>query len=176
MDLSNYLTLDVVFSFVILIAVIIYIFSYSNRKETLKNTNKDTKNNNKPQENQKTQPQQSQQPQQPQIKTSLNDAKKVLYYFGGHHCPHSNRNSRMFNFVINKFSTVHPDVAIVVYWGDNENEQSQFRKYEVEYVPTIVNNNGNKIKVGLPDGYDTGGQTDEELENVVIQNLYEQLN
>ena len=167
MDLSNYLTLDVVFSFVILIAVIIYIVSYSNRKETLENTSKDAKNNNKPQ---------PQQPQQPQIKTSLNDAKKVLYYFGGHHCPHSNRNSRMFNFVINKFSTVHPDVAIVVYWGVNENEQSQFRKYEVEYVPTIVNNNGNKIKVGLPDGYDTGGQTDEELENVVIQNLYEQLN
>ena len=93
MDLSNYLTLDVVFSFVILIAVIIYIFSYSNRKETLKNTNKDTKNNNKPQEPQNTQPQET----QAQIKTSLNDAKKVLYYFGGHHCPHSNRNSRMFN-------------------------------------------------------------------------------
>ena len=172
MDLSNYLTLDVIFSFVILIAVLIYIFSYSSKREKLDNTkNNNTKNNTNNNNNTNDTKSNTQ-----QKVYNLDNAKKVLYYFGGHHCPHSNRNSRMFNFVINKFSIAHPDVAVMVFWGDNEQEQEEFRKHNVEYVPTIVNKTGQKIKVGLPDNFDTTGKSDDELENVVINNLYNQLN
>ena len=84
-----------------------------------------------------------------------------LYYFGGHHCPHSNINSHMYRFITQRFMEKYPEIDVVILWGSEPNSQEMFRRFDVQYVPTVVNENGNKINVGLPEGMNVDNKTDE---------------
>lgn len=161
MDFSKFLTYDVIIAFVIFIVSIIFILHYkSNEKvEKLSNNNQENVINS-----------QSQQPNQ-----IAEEGKPTLYYFGGHHCPHSNQNSYMYKFITQKFSAEHPNVDLIVLWGSDPQSQQLFQKYNVQYVPTLVNGKGAQINAGLPDNFNTEGKSDQELESVVIENLRNQI-
>jgi hypothetical protein len=98
---------------------------------------------------------------------------KVINYYGGHYCPHSNKDSPMYNLMTKKLMEKYPDVNINIYWSDKNIDK--FKNNNIEYVPTILNNNKEKIVVRLPEGINTEEYTDEQLENILMENIYNQL-
>ena len=158
MNFNELLTYDVIIAaaiFVVCIILIIYFKSTdnSNKNENLTNVSQE--------EN-----------------VIVNDdlvKKKKLYYFGGHHCPHSNTQSHMYRFLTQKLVSQHPNIDLVIFWGSDPNSQVMFEKHNVEFVPTVVNENGVKVDVKIPDGTNIEGKNNEEIENIVIENLVNQL-
>ena len=167
MNLSKFFTYDVIIAFVVLISCIILILYFRNNEKVEKLDNAILN----------------------QIPTTLNpqndnsneevvaeeNNKQKLYYFGGHHCPHSNINSHMYRFITQRLVEKYPEIDVVILWGSEPNSQEMFRRFDVQYVPTVVNENGNKINVGLPEGINVDNKNDEEVEDIVIENLKNQL-
>ena len=65
------------------------------------------------------------------------------------------------------------DVKVIIYWSD-ENEK-EFTKNNVEFVPTILNNNNENVFIGLPEGTKTENHSDDVLEEMLLENIYNQL-
>lgn len=104
---------------------------------------------------------------------SSNPSTKILNYFGGHHCPHSRVNSPMYNLINDKFKEKYPDVTVNIYWSSEHD--NIFNEYNVEYVPTILNNVGSQVKAVLPEGIVRDNKTDDELEDILLENINSQL-
>lgn len=97
-----------------------------------------------------------------------------LKYFGGHYCPHSNKDSHSYKLIMEHFTKKYPDVKVNVYWS-GENNQSEFLKANAEYVPTITNKKYQHLELKLPEGFQPDDKTDDELVEAVVDNLYSQL-
>jgi uncharacterized membrane protein YqiK len=97
---------------------------------------------------------------------------KVLNYFGGKGCPHSNVNSMMYNIVFNKLKTKYPDVNINLFWGDEKKEE--FKENNIQFVPTILNKSNDKVNTKM-DNSNIDNVNDKELENLFLKNIYDQL-
>jgi hypothetical protein len=100
--------------------------------------------------------------------------KKILKYFGGDYCPHSNSDSRIFRLINEDFRQKYPDVDIQIFWSSDENRE-EFQRAGAEYVPTITNSSYEHLRVGLPESIDTTDKSDEELKQLVLINLKNQL-
>jgi hypothetical protein len=156
MDIKELLTYDVIIAIIIFVICIVLIV-YFKGKESVENLENNQNNQGNNQSN------------------NLNSNVKKLYYFGGHHCPHSNQQSDMYKFITERFASAHPNVELQILWGSDEKAQEMYQKHNVEYVPTLVNKDGTKINVQVPDGIDTQGKGDQEIENIVIKNVFSQL-
>jgi hypothetical protein len=97
-----------------------------------------------------------------------------LKYFGGHYCPHSNKDSHSYKLIMEHFTKKYPDVKVNVYWSGEDN-QAEFLKANAEYVPTITNNKYEHLELKLPEGFETDDKSDDELVDAVVDNLYNQL-
>jgi hypothetical protein len=97
---------------------------------------------------------------------------KVLNYFGGKGCPHSNMNSMMYQMVFNKLKNKYSDVNINLLWSDEK--QDLFKEKNIQFVPTLLTNTDNKINTKLND-INTDNYNDQELENLFLENVYKQL-
>ena len=97
---------------------------------------------------------------------------KVLNYFGGKGCPHSNVNSMMYKIVFDKLKNKYSDVSINLFWNDEK--QEKFKENNVQFVPTLTSGSSKKINVKMEninvDDYD-----DEKLEELFLKNIYDQL-
>lgn len=165
MNIKELLTYDVIIAiiiFVICIVLIVY-FKGKDSVENLENNQSNDQNNN--QNNNQSNNQSN----------NLNGNVKKMYYFGGHHCPHSNQQSDMYRFITERFASAHPNVELEILWGSDEKAQEMFQKHNVEYVPTLINKDGTKINVQVPDDVNTQGKSDQEIENIVIENVFSQL-
>lgn len=107
------------------------------------------------------------------VTESFDSSKKGINYFGGHHCPHSRENSSMYNLINDRLRKKYPDIQINIYWASEHGDL--FNKYNVEYVPTLLNNSGNNVVAGLPENVNRENKTDEELEEMVLENISNQL-
>lgn len=97
---------------------------------------------------------------------------KVLNYFGGKGCPHSNMNSMMYQIVFNKLKKKYSDVNINLLWSDEK--QDLFKEKNIQFVPTLLTKTDNKINTKIND-INTDNYNDQELENVFLENIYKQL-
>lgn len=95
-----------------------------------------------------------------------------IKYFGGSYCPHSKVGSRAY-LLIKDFELKYPDITVKYYWTGEDNEE--FTKAQVEYVPTVTNKQYNKINLTVPDGVDTNNKSDNELKELVLLNIHHQL-
>ena len=100
---------------------------------------------------------------------------KILHYYGGHHCPHSNKTSKMYKLIHYDFKEKYNNTNIVDYWGTEEKDRENFLKNNIQYVPTLLNNNGNVLKIGIPDNIDTTDKNEDELETLLFNSIYDQL-
>ena len=105
----------------------------------------------------------------------LSHNNKVLKYFGGLSCPHSNKSSRVYK-LIQDFEIKYPDTVVEYYWSNNVEDMSEFKKANAVYVPTITNNNYTKVELKIAPGIDTSTQTDSMLKELLFQNIYNQIN
>jgi hypothetical protein len=103
-----------------------------------------------------------------------NGERRVLKYFGGDYCPHSNSNSRTYRLITEEFSQRFPNVDVQVYWSNPENRE-EFQKANAEFVPTITSENYEHVKVSLPENTVIEGKTDDELKELLLTNIYNQL-
>lgn len=107
------------------------------------------------------------------VTESFDSSKKGINYFGGHHCPHSRENSSMYNLINERLRKKYPDIQINIYWASEHDDL--FNKYNVEFVPTLLNNSGNNVVAGLPEDVNRENKTDKELEEIVLENISKQL-
>ena len=105
-------------------------------------------------------------------KTSSDENKMSVKYFGGSYCPHSRVGSRAYT-LIKDFQEKYPNIKVEYYWTGEDNEE--FTNANAEYVPTITDGKYNKIELSLPEGVDTSNKTDEELKHLVLVNIRNQL-
>jgi hypothetical protein len=98
---------------------------------------------------------------------------KVINYFGGKNCPHSNVNSMMYKIVFDKLKNKYQDVNINLFWNDEK--QEKFKENNIEFVPTLVSRSNKKINVKLTPDLNADDYNDEELENIFLKNIYDQL-
>lgn len=103
-----------------------------------------------------------------------NGERKVLKYFGGDYCPHSNINSRTYRLIIEDFSQRFPNVDVQVYWSKPENHE-EFENANADYVPTITSKNYEHVKISLPENTIIEGKSDDELKELLLTNIYNQL-
>jgi hypothetical protein len=103
--------------------------------------------------------------------------KKSIKYFGAHYCPHSNKNSRTYNLINSLFKNKYPEVDVEIYWSEDINEENkhEFINGKAKYVPTVTNSKYAHINLSLHSDYKTGGKTDDELSDAVLDNIYNQL-
>ena len=106
---------------------------------------------------------------------SENVSNKILHYYGGHHCPHSNKTSSMYNLIHNKFNKKYSQIKIIDYWGTEDKDRESFIKNNIQYVPTLMNNEGKIIKIGIPESVDVNSKNEDELEEILLTSLYNQL-
>ncbi len=106
--------------------------------------------------------------------TNSNNKKKVMKYFGGDYCPHSNKDSRTYKLINEYFAKKYPGIKIEYYWIGLDT-QEEFKKTNSEYVPTITNGNYQHIKLKIADNIKLDDHTDEELESLLLENIYNQL-
>jgi hypothetical protein len=99
---------------------------------------------------------------------------RVLKYFGGAYCPHSREGSRACNLV-KDFEATYPDVNVKYYWSEDEDAKVEFMKANARYVPTLTNDNNNKIEMSVPQGTETSDKSQDELKLLVMENMYNQL-
>jgi|SaaInlV_165m_DNA_2_1040747.scaffolds.fasta_scaffold05828_1 hypothetical protein len=105
--------------------------------------------------------------------TLQNKESKVLNYYGGNHCPHSRIGSSMYDLISNNFHTKYPNVSINYYWSGEADDE--FIRANIEYVPTITNNYNQQLFIGLPEGNVPDDKSDQELEQILLDNIYNQL-
>ena len=104
-------------------------------------------------------------------------SKKSIKYFCAHYCPFSNETSRAYDLINNKFKKKYPDVDIEIFWSEDMNEENKHEHLNanVQYVPTITNQNYAHIVLSLPPNFEKEGKTDEELTDALLQYIYDQL-
>ena len=103
------------------------------------------------------------------------EEQKVLKYFGGAYCPHSREGSRAYN-LMKDFEATYPNVDVQYYWSGNENDKSEFMKADARYVPTLTNSLYNKVEMSVSPKIDTTDKSQDELKELVMINMYDQLN
>lgn len=86
-----------------------------------------------------------------------------IQYFGCSTCPHSSERSRIYNFLINKFSKNNPNIKLNIYWSTDPKSHSKFQEYNIRYIPTLIGPNG-EIEVNQ-------SGTDEEMEEQILNGL-----
>ena len=103
--------------------------------------------------------------------------KKVIKYFGAHYCPHSNKNSAVYGLINESFRERFPDVEIQIYMSEDASEEDkpEFTKADAKYVPTVTNGKYAHLNLKLPDGYDTENKSMDEMGEVLLNNIYQQL-
>lgn len=94
---------------------------------------------------------------------------KTIKYFGGDYCPYSNTNSIAYN-VMKEFEVRYPDVLVEYYWSGKDN--AAMEKYNILYVPTILNSKDQPIELKLPKDTVTEGKTNDELRGLLLENIY----
>jgi|SaaInlStandDraft_7_1057024.scaffolds.fasta_scaffold00718_3 hypothetical protein len=99
---------------------------------------------------------------------------KIIKYFGGDYCPHSNKDSRTYKLITEQFIQKYPNIKIEYYWTGIDS-QEEFKKAEAQYVPTITNNNYEHVELKLPDNINFNDYNDDELEDLLLKNIYNQL-
>lgn len=97
---------------------------------------------------------------------------KVLNYFGGKRCPHSNLNSMMYKIVFEKMKNKYPDVSINLFWSDEK--QEKFKENNVQFVPTLTSGSNTKINAKM-ENINIDDYNDKELEELFLKNIYDQL-
>ena len=97
------------------------------------------------------------------------DNTKSIKYFGGDYCPYSNTNSIAYN-VMKEFEIKYPNVLVEYYWSGKDS--AMMEKYNIMYVPTILNSKDQPIELKLPKDTVTEGKTDEELRGMLLDNIY----
>jgi hypothetical protein len=104
-------------------------------------------------------------------------SKKSIKYFCAHYCPFSNETSRAYDLINNKFKKKYPDVDIEIFWTEDINEENkhEYLNANIKYVPTITNQNYAHIVLSLPPNFEKEGKTDEELNEALLQYIYDQL-
>ena len=101
--------------------------------------------------------------------------KKIIQYYGGHHCPHSNKDSNMYKLITENFSKKYNNVEVKVYWGSEPTHEKLFQQNNVQYVPTILNSKNEVVNVGLDKNVDKINKSPEELEHLLFEGIYNQL-
>ena len=94
---------------------------------------------------------------------------KILKYFGQDYCPYSNKQSYMYNVLNTKFRKMYPNVKIEFNWAKTQYEMNESAKANVEYVPTITNENYKHINVYISD------KLDNQTEMRKLAQIYESL-
>lgn len=97
---------------------------------------------------------------------------KTLRYFGAYYCPYSNKESPAY-MVIKDFEKKYPDILIEYYWVETDKEY--MNKYNIDYVPMILNNTNTQIDLALPNDIITENKTNEELKDILLETLYNKL-
>ncbi len=99
--------------------------------------------------------------------------KKILRYFGADYCPHSNMDSNAYHVIKDFEDKYGNEVEIIYNWS--EKNPDEMAKYNVMYVPTIMNGNNQEIQIKLPDSVDKESKTPEELKNILLETIYTKL-
>ncbi len=97
--------------------------------------------------------------------------KKVIKYFGANYCPYSNKSSMSYKVMNDLKDKYNDDIEIIYYWTDAEGEE-EGRKYNVQFVPTILNTNDEEIQLSLPEGTDTTNMNNEELKELLLNTVF----
>lgn len=99
--------------------------------------------------------------------TNIPNKPKVLKYFGQDYCQYSNKQSYMYNVLNTKFRKMYPNVQIEFNWGKTQYEMNESNRANVEYVPTITNENYKNINVYISD------KLDNQTERQKLVEIYE---
>jgi hypothetical protein len=103
------------------------------------------------------------------------ETKKVIKFFGATYCPYSNESSISFK-VMKDFEEKYKDTVEVQYvWTDTQKDLPLAMEYDIQYVPTIYNENKEIIELGLPEGVDKENKTNDELRELLLNNIYSKL-
>jgi hypothetical protein len=103
-------------------------------------------------------------------------SKKVIKFFGATYCPYSNESSISFK-VMKDFEEKYKDLVEVEYfWTDTQKDMPLAMEYNIQYVPTIYNENKEVIELALPEGIDKENKTNDELRELLLNNIYSKLN
>jgi len=178
MKIESFLRVEVLIVVSLIIISIIGYFVFKNFKEKLtnnvnkldnntnntNNTNLNNTNPNNTNDNNITNPNNT---------NNLN--KKIIQYYGGHHCPHSNKESNMYKLITEHLNNRYNDVDVKIYWGSEPEGQKLFEQNKIEYVPTILNSRNEVVNIGLDDSVDKTNKTDDQLETLLFENIYKQL-
>jgi len=94
---------------------------------------------------------------------------KTIKYFGGDYCPYSNTNSIAYN-VMKEFEVKYPNILVEYYWSGKDT--AAMEKYNILYVPTILNSKDQPIELKLPKDTIIEGKTDDELRGLLLDNIF----
>ena len=98
---------------------------------------------------------------------------KIIQYFGGDYCPFSNTDSNAYK-VIKDFEDAYGNkVTVKYYWVGKDD--SVMRELNIEYVPTILNGNNEKIELSLPEDVDTNNLSNNQLKDLLLETIYNKL-
>ncbi len=100
--------------------------------------------------------------------------KKVIKYFGANYCPYSNTQSMSYKVMKDLEDKYKTDVEILYYWTDGEGAE-EGKKYDVKYVPTILNSKDEELQLALPEGTDTKDMTNEQLKELLLTTVYNKI-
>ena len=99
--------------------------------------------------------------------------KKILRYFGADYCPHSNIDSNAYHVIKDFEDKYGNEVEIIYTWS--EKNPDEMAKYNVMYVPTIMNGNNQEIQIKLPENINKETLTPEKLKNILLNTIYTKL-
>ncbi len=106
-------------------------------------------------------------------KEPFEEKKKVLKYFGGDHCPHSNINSHAYKAIKDFEKEFGDKVEVNYYWAGLDNDI--MRELNIEYVPYLLNGENQHIELGLPKDTDINKHTEAELKALLLNTIYSKL-
>ncbi len=96
---------------------------------------------------------------------------KVIKYFGANFCPYSNKESMSYKVMQDLKDKYNSDIEIKYYWTDGDGAE-EGKKYNVEYVPTILNSKDEPIQLALPEGTNTKDMSNNELKEMLLTTVF----
>jgi hypothetical protein len=164
MDLKKILRFELFIGLIVIFFIVICYFKFGKNNKDIENNEISSQNDtNDTNDTNKTN------------ETFSQNSNKVLHYYGGHGCPHSNKQSNMYKLLHEKFNDTHKNVQIIDYWGSEEKDREHFTKNNIRFVPTLLNSNGVVVKLKLPEGTNSDGKSEDEIEKMIFNHLVDQL-
>ena len=96
-----------------------------------------------------------------------------IRFFGGNYCPFSNRNSMMYNLIVNKLVEKYPNIKCHVHFSENPEDNEHFMKAKCLKIPMVTTLDYQNIDLSPP--VPIKSLNDEEPINTFLEYIFNQL-